>query len=468
MAVLTQEYIDDLVAGYKPTSKDVFIKDDAFNGLQLKLARKSGRATWIVYGRVKRSNPLRFTLGVHPHLQLQEARKQAIDVLALYERGINPVQARRKQEQEQEDDADVLKRRRTSLREMLDYHIMVKNLKPKTAYDYRNTFKVCFPGWLDKPIQSINEYDVENCYYRLKETGKLHQTEKAFTCLNAVMNTAMNRAIGSKSSNSKRRRYLDENPVDILRGKRNTYITQNTRRQDVLHGGYEGRLDEFLWVLAHHDDSQFDGLTPGPGGSQPNKDPRKLKISAVFVDFAIVLLFTGIRMSEGLELKWIDVHTDDPNPDRHYFQLHNTKNSSNFSVPISIPVARALDRRKIARINQWVFASPVNKGEHLTNPRRQWVKISDWLGTKVRNHTLRRTFASAADLCGIPLETRARMLNHKAGSMTETYVINSVATLAPRFQDLADMILEEPLHHLDRMEREGRGQPQPDENEDDF
>jgi len=76
-----------------------------------------------------------------------------------------------------------------------------------------------------------------------------------------------------------------------------------------------------------------------------------------------------------------------------------------------------MKRRKAARENQWFFDSPVNKGEHLTNPRKQWVKISDWLGTKVRNHTLRRTFASAADLCGIPLDTRARMLNHKAGSM---------------------------------------------------
>ncbi len=122
-------------------------------------------------------------------------------------------------------------------------------------------------------------------------------------------------------------------------------------------------------------------------------------------------------MSEGLTLKWIDVHMDDPNPDRHYFQLHDTKNGTDFSVPISIPVAGAMKRRNAVRENQWFFASPVNKGEHLTNPRKQWVKISDWLGTKVRNHTLRRTFASAADLCGIPLETRARMLNHKAGSM---------------------------------------------------
>jgi hypothetical protein len=39
-------------------------------------------------------------------------------------------------------------------------------------------------------------------------------------------------------------------------------------------------------------------------------------------------------MSEGLTLKWIDVHMDDPNPDRHYFQLHDTKNGTYFSVPI--------------------------------------------------------------------------------------------------------------------------------------
>jgi integrase len=158
-------------------------------------------------------------------------------------------------------------------------------------------------------------------------------------------------------------------------------------------------------------------------------------------------------MSEGLDLKWVDVHMDDPDPDRHYFQLHNTKNSSDFSVPISIPVSGALKSRKAARVSEWVFASFKNKGEHLTNPRKQWAKVSDWLGTKVTNHTMRRTFASAADLCGIPLETRARMLNHKTGSMTETYVINSVAALAPRFQDVADMIFKEPIHHLDRMEQ---------------
>jgi integrase len=440
MAIFTQQDVDALVAQYTASSKDRYVKDDALRGLELKLAKNTGRATWTVYGRIRNSKNQRKTLGKHPQMQIAGARSQAIYNLDQYDKGIDPIQQRRNAKQELLDDADIEKRRRTSLREMLDYHISVKNLKPKTAYDYRNTFKVCFPNWLDNPIQNIDEYDVENIYYRLKETGKLHQTEKAFTCLNALMNTAMNRAIGSTTRNSKRRRYLDENPVDILKGKRSTYITQKTRRTDVLHGGYEGRLDEFLHLLTTSEHPQW----ISSGG---------LDISPVFRDFAVVLLFTGIRMSEGLDLKWVDVHMDDPDPDRHYFQLHNTKNSSDFSVPISIPVSGALKSRKAARVSEWVFASFKNKGEHLTNPRKQWAKVSDWLGTKVTNHTMRRTFASAADLCGIPLETRARMLNHKTGSMTETYVINSVAALAPRFQDVADMIFKEPIHHLDRMEQ---------------
>ena len=106
-----------------------------------------------------------------------------------------------------------------------------------------------------------------------------------------------------------------------MKGKRNTYITQNTRRRDVLHGGNEGRLDEFIHLLSKSSHEQW-------------KSSGELNISLVFRDFSTLLLFTGIRMSEGLTLKWIDVHMDDPNPDRHYFQLHDTKNGTYFSVPI--------------------------------------------------------------------------------------------------------------------------------------
>ncbi len=446
MAIFTQQDVDALVAQYKAVSKDRYVKDDALRGLELKLAKNTGRATWTVYGRIRNSKNQRITLGKHPQLQLTDARIQAIVVLDQYDKGIDPIVQRRKEKQEQLDDADIEKRRKTSLREMLEHHITLKKLKPKTTYDYRNTFKVCFPNWLDKSIQDIDEYDVENSYESLLKTGKEFQTEKAFTYLNAVMNTATRRPIGSKTSNSKRLRYLDENPVDILKGKRNTYITLNKRRQDVLHGGYEGRLDEFLHLLTTSSHEQW-------------KSSGGLDISPVFRDFAVVLLFTGIRMSEGLTLKWVDVHMDDPDPDRHYFQLHNTKNGTAFSVPISIPVSGALKSRKAARVNEWVFASPRNRGQHLTNPRRQWAKVSDWLGTKVTNHTMRRSFSSAADLCGIPHQTRARMLNHKAGTMTESYVINSVAALSPRFQDVADIIFKYPLH---------QEQPPSDDDSDDW
>ena len=38
------------------------------------------------------------------------------------------------------------------------------------------------------------------------------------------------------------------------------------------------------------------------------------------------------------------------------------------------------------------------------------------------------------------------MLNHKSSDVTAGYIISSVSSLTPRFQQVADMIMKEPLH----------------------
>ncbi|SVC83283.1 uncharacterized protein METZ01_LOCUS336137, partial [marine metagenome] len=115
MAVLTQQNVDDLVAQYTASSKDQYIKDEALRGLELKLAKNTGTATWTIYGRIRNSKNQRVTLGKHPQMQLQEARRQAVDVLAQYDQGIDPVKARKDKEQEQEDAARIKHRKRISL-----------------------------------------------------------------------------------------------------------------------------------------------------------------------------------------------------------------------------------------------------------------------------------------------------------------------------------------------------------------
>ena len=122
------------------------------------------------------------------------------------------------------------------------------------------------------------------------------------------------------------------------------------------------------------------------------------------------------------------------------------KNGMDFDVPISLPVLEALGRRKAARINEWVFPSSKNRGSHIASPRKQLIKLSEYIGTKITNHTFRRTFASAAHECGLTLHSIKEMLNHKSSDVTAGYIISPVSSLTPRFQQVADLIMKFPLH----------------------
>jgi len=437
MAVLTQQNVDDLVAQYTASSKDQYIKDEALRGLELKLAKNTGTATWTIYGRIRNSKNQRVTLGKHPQMQLQEARRQAVDILAQYDQGIDPVKARKDREQEQEDAAIIEQRKRISLHEMLRTHITLKRLKPSSTYDYENTIRVCFPHWMDKAVQDIGEFEVQDTYERLIQQGKVAQTEKAFRYLSAVMNTAKNRRISGGKSNSASYTLIDDNPVDVLKGL-GLRTRASRRRQDVLStkvgrnvGTY---LDTLVELLENQDHPEW-----GPSG--------RLALTPVVRDYIQVLLFTGIRKAEALTLRWEDVHIDHDDINDNYFQIHDTKNGMDFLCPISIPVLEALGRRKASRINEWVFPSSKNRGLHIANPRKQLIKLSEYVGTKITNHTFRRTFASAAHECGLTLHSIKEMLNHKSSDVTAGYIISSVSSLTPRFQQVADMIMKHPLHH---------------------
>ena len=135
-----------------------------------------------------------------------------------------------------------------------------------------------------------------------------------------------------------------------------------------------------------------------------------------------------------------------------------------FDVPISLPVLEALGRRKAARINEWVFPSSKNRGSHIASPRKQLIKLSEYIGTKITNHTFRRTFASAAHECGLTLHSIKEMLNHKSSDVTAGYIISPVSSLTPRFQQVADLIMKAPLHW-----EMNNPQPEPiDDDDDDF
>ena len=130
-------------------------------------------------------------------------------------------------------------------------------------------------------------------------------------------------------------------------------------------------------------------------------------------DIIRLLLLTGCRKGEIVNLRWREVEGDTLN-------LADSKTGPR-RVFLNTP-ARAVIERQPRMGSPFVFPSPRNP-ERACSPNlplwysvRKEARIED-----VRLHDLRHSFASHAVLRGIPLPVVSRMLGHRRPSMTLRY-----------------------------------------------
>ena len=130
-------------------------------------------------------------------------------------------------------------------------------------------------------------------------------------------------------------------------------------------------------------------------------------------DIIRLLLFTGCRRGEILNLRWeevgdgiLDLSDSKTGPRRVYL------NSA----------ARAVITRQPRTSSPYVFPSPGNSSRPLSGNLSLWLLVRQRTGIDdVRLHDLRHTLASHAVLQGIPLPMVARLLGHRQVSMTLRY-----------------------------------------------
>ncbi len=138
-----------------------------------------------------------------------------------------------------------------------------------------------------------------------------------------------------------------------------------------------------------------------------------------------LLLFTGLRKSEALFLRWRDVH-----PDRIHLAI--TKNGRPFDLPIIDIHQEILESiRPLSR--EWVFPAPKSRSGHLECPKRiEWSP-----------HAHRRTFATVAMEAGVLEEIVGRLLNHTPISITgRRYVRPSLDALRPAMTVACEALAE--------------------------
>ncbi len=129
----------------------------------------------------------------------------------------------------------------------------------------------------------------------------------------------------------------------------------------------------------------------------------------------IVALFTGMRKSEILNLKWKDVDFS-----KRMIYLLDTKNGEKREVYINDIVYSTLLGVKRNPDSPYVFCK--KNGKPYGNVRKSFAAALKNAGVKdFRFHDLRHTFASQLVMTGIDLKTVQELLGHKDFKMTLRY-----------------------------------------------
>lgn len=134
---------------------------------------------------------------------------------------------------------------------------------------------------------------------------------------------------------------------------------------------------------------------------------------------ALVLLslMLGCRRSELLGAQWTYIDVE-----RRTLKLPRTKTGNVHTIPLPQPALDVLAALPRMLGNPHIFPSPIEPGQPMTKPKRQWERIRRRAGLEdVRFHDLRRTTGSWLATSGESLHLIGNILNHTSTDTTKIY-----------------------------------------------
>ncbi|MCB9990465.1 MAG: integrase family protein [Rhodospirillales bacterium] len=377
---ITKTAIDKIP--YTKQGQEIFF-DTELKGFGVVVGKKS--KTYIVQSYVGNQR-VRFRIGRHGVFSPEQARGQAIQHLADMSRGVNPVEKQAG-----------LRANNLTVSEMLEEYIRDrKSLRPSTAKAYRSHVRLYIPDWTDKPLVSLKKNDILERHRKIgKEKGEaaanktMRVLRQLFNYSHAIYNNAPDNPV----------RYLTLLKAWFPAVRRKSYIKPND-------------LAAWYW------------------GVQQLVNP-------VARDLFVLLLFTGLRRSEALKLKWVNVDMDD-----RTFTIPITKNNDAHTLPMSGFLYDFFRRRKEAcGLSEWVFPGHGDHG-HLTEPKKCVAFVKRISGIEFCIHDLRRTFITIAESEDIPHYALKKLLNHRSGDITSTYIMIDAERLRGPMEKVSKRIEE--------------------------
>jgi len=380
--------------------------DEITQGLGVRVT-SSGVKSFIYQRRIK-GRSRRMTLGRFPTMSVEKARDRVIKLAAAISDGKDPVV------EEQRAAAQ-----RVTLKEAQDAYLESRSLKPNTVRDINLAMKA-LKDWMTRPVVEITPAMVEK---RHAELGKKSAARANLTMryLRAILNYA-----ASRWADDEGHPLIPYNPVKRLSATKAWYRVERRRT-----------------LLKEHDIAPWWDAVDKLG-----EDPSVLR-GPQHRDFMILLLLTGLRRGEALNLRWDGVDFKG-----RTLTVEDTKNRETHTLPLPQHLQELLAERKKVSKGEYVFNGP--DGERFSD----FSTIVDYVeaktaetlskeahepvpGLHITPHDLRRTFATIAERLDIPHYALKRLLNHKqSGDVTAGYIVADVERLREPMEKITDFVLK--------------------------
>ncbi len=344
----------------------------------------TGKRTWIVQARVNRQ-PRRFSLGIVGDMKIAEARNKATEMKASLLRGENPIAERKR-----EAAADV-----TLGDFWTDYLSRHHDLQPVTLKSYSITMKsYVLPQLRDVKVRDITRAEAWKMHSAIIKAAREGQTNqrtanKAVQVLRLVLSNAEGRGVIPHRSNPLRDMKLR------MDAERSVFLSdEQIERTFAALDAKEGR-----------------GVSP---------------MSTAFLK---TMLLTGARGGELQRLEW--KHVDES---KKIATLPKGKNGDPRVIPLggAWEIIDALPRA--GRLVFWGRSPELP----FVMFREAWRRVREeaGLGSDVKPHDLRHSFASAVLAQNFALPIVGGLLGHRSVASTKRYAhlapsaINAVAEIA--------------------------------------
>ncbi|KZL05564.1 site-specific integrase [Pseudovibrio sp. Ad26] len=378
----------------KPTTKKYFVWDGKLSGFGLQVM-PTGRKTFIVQYRTLEGRSRRMTLGKYGELTPDQARGQAVDVLAKVRNGEDPTVNRK------------IIRNAPTVDDLLDMylseHVEVHN-KPKSLVEIRRILERCVRKPLGKAkLASVTRQDISKLHRSMRRTPR--QANHVLAIISKAFNLA--EVWGLRPEHS--------NPVRLVKRYK------ENERDRFLSGDELQRLGKTLEL------AEKEGLPWIIKASPENHkhlrhdiEKRRTPVNPMALYCLKLLLYTGARLMEIASLEWKHVDFEEG-----AIALPSKKGDGRKPHPVSGNVLDILSDIPRLDGSPYVLARINDPTRHITKElvENAWQRVRHHADIPdVRIHDLRHTVGTFAAQSGSNAFLISHLLRHRNVTITNRYV----------------------------------------------